>query len=379
MTDILIVGAGIFGMSAALELRQRGYSVAVADPGPIPHPLAASTDISKVVRIEYGDMPLFIPLAEQARQRWLEWNDWFGEEIYHETGVAFLTKGDMQPNSFEASTYAFLQKMGYEVERMSADTIRERFPAWNADLITDGIFNPRGGWVESGRVVSLLAEHASQQGVTMHPGAAMDQLSVAGGVANGIVTTTGEVINAEHVVIAAGSWTPYLVPDLSNDLKTTGQPVFHLRVDDPSLFEPPYFPVWGADIMDTGWYGFPYHPGEGVIKIANHLIPDEETHPDGERLITDDHISAMRMFVRTTFPALADAEIVYTRLCMYCTTPDEYLLIDHHPGYSGMSIATGGSGHSFKFGSVLGEIIADMVENQPNDLLAHFNWQRLKE
>src|SRR5229473_643866 len=51
---VLVAGAGIFALTAALELRRRGHEVRLVDPGPVPHPLAASTDISKVVRLEYG-------------------------------------------------------------------------------------------------------------------------------------------------------------------------------------------------------------------------------------------------------------------------------------------------------------------------------------
>src|SRR2546428_6030061 len=51
---IIVVGAGIFGVTAALELVRRGWRVTLVDPGPIPHPRAASTDISKVIRMAYG-------------------------------------------------------------------------------------------------------------------------------------------------------------------------------------------------------------------------------------------------------------------------------------------------------------------------------------
>ncbi len=53
-SSVLIVGAGVFGLTAALELRARGWRVSVIDPGPVPTPAAASTDISKVVRMDYG-------------------------------------------------------------------------------------------------------------------------------------------------------------------------------------------------------------------------------------------------------------------------------------------------------------------------------------
>ena len=53
-SHVIVVGAGVMGLGAAISLRARGWSVTLLDPGPVPHPLAASTDISKIVRIEYG-------------------------------------------------------------------------------------------------------------------------------------------------------------------------------------------------------------------------------------------------------------------------------------------------------------------------------------
>lgn len=62
--DILIVGAGIFGLAAAIELktRQKDATITVLDPGPVPHRHAASTDISKVIRMDYGDDELYVEM-----------------------------------------------------------------------------------------------------------------------------------------------------------------------------------------------------------------------------------------------------------------------------------------------------------------------------
>ena len=73
-SHILVGGAGAFGLAAAVELRRRGHAITVVDPGPLPHPLAASTDISKVIRLEYGPDEPYMALAEQAREGWLAWN-----------------------------------------------------------------------------------------------------------------------------------------------------------------------------------------------------------------------------------------------------------------------------------------------------------------
>lgn len=88
--NILIIGSGIFGVTAAIELRRRGHAVQLLDPGPLPHPLAASTDISKAVRMEYGTDEDYATLVEQSFDGWQQWNRGFGAALYHETGVLYL-------------------------------------------------------------------------------------------------------------------------------------------------------------------------------------------------------------------------------------------------------------------------------------------------
>ena len=96
-----VVGAGVFGVTAALALRRRGYSVTLIDPGPLPHPLAASTDISKVVRLDYGPDADYTALMERALDGWREWNAVWPEPLFHETGIAFLCRAPMSPGGFE--------------------------------------------------------------------------------------------------------------------------------------------------------------------------------------------------------------------------------------------------------------------------------------
>ena len=161
--NLLVVGAGINGAVAAIELRERGHRVTLIDPGPLPHPLAASTDISKAVRSCYGSDELYTELAERAIARWRQWNTEFGTTLYHETGVMFLSQEEMQPGTFEYESFRVLSARKHRVERITSRLLRERFPAWNADKFPDGFYDPEGGYAESGHVVAALlkARHNS--------------------------------------------------------------------------------------------------------------------------------------------------------------------------------------------------------------------------
>src|SRR5207244_1353614 len=129
---VAIAGAGIFGVTAALSLRRRGHEVLLCDPGPLPHPLAASTDISKVVRLEYGADEDYLMMMEQALTGWRRWNQDCGEPLYHEVGVAFLRTEPLGAGGFEYESLQRLRRRGHLPELLDAGDIARRFPAWNS-------------------------------------------------------------------------------------------------------------------------------------------------------------------------------------------------------------------------------------------------------
>jgi glycine/D-amino acid oxidase-like deaminating enzyme len=370
----IVVGAGINGVVAAIELRKRGHEVALVDPGPLPHPLAASTDISKAVRAAYGRDEDYTALAEQSREIWRQWNVEFGVELYHETGFLFMRQRPMQPGDFEYESFTLLEQRGHRVERIASRQLRERYPAWKAELYPDGFLDLEAGYAESGRVVAILIQRAQSLGVELRENAGFRDLAEAGDRIKGIVLEDGEKIAAAAVVMAIGAWTPYALPFTRNFLRASGQPVFHLKPKQPELFTPERFPIFGADISTTGYYGFPLNR-DGVVKIANHG-PGREMSPDSpERVVTREEENQMRHFLSESFPALADSPIVFTRICFYCDTHDGNFWIAPDPVRPGLIIAAGDCGHGFKFGPVLGEIIADAVEGKSNPLLEKFRWR----
>ena len=100
-------------------------------------------------------------------------------------------------------------------------------------------------------------------------------------------------------------------------------------------------------------------------------------HPESpERVVTAEEIAAMREFVADALPALRDAPIAATRVCLYCDSRDGHFWIAHDPDRPGLVVAAGDSGHAFKFAPVLGGIVADVVEGRSHPLQARFRWRR---
>ena len=98
--------------------------------------------------------------------------------------------------------------------------------------------------------------------------------------------------------------------------------------------------------------------------------------PDSpQRVVTADEENDLREFLRSTIPSLAEAPIVYTRICMYCDTNDGDFWIAPNPEQPNLIIATGDCGHGFKFAPVFGEIVADAVEGKPNPISKKFRWR----
>lgn len=361
---IAIVGGGVFGLTAALELARRDHAVVVYGRAPIPHPLAESTDIAKVVRMDYGADSDYTALGEASLEGWRRWNaEWASScgALFHETGVLFASRTSLESGSFEYESYRTLAERGHVLERVDATAIAARFPAYASAGLVDGYFNPNGGWAESGRVIAKLAELAR----TAHVAIVEREPDIA------------DLERGDLSIVCAGAWAANVVPELATAIAANGQPVFHMRPADTHLFTAERFPVFGVDISRSGYYGFPVNV-EGIVKIANHGkgVPVAIT-PEGDsrRTVDPAQEAALRGFLADTFPALARAPIVHSSLCVYADTLDGHFWIARHPLRHNLVVATGGSGHAFKFAPVLGPLIADIALGEPHPLAHKFRWR----
>ncbi len=198
---------------------------------------------------------------------------------------------------------------------------------------------------------------------------------------NGIKVVTGkDVYYTKKLVITAGAWAGKMISQLKNKLKITRQVIVWVKPQNEEIFRASRFPCWliADDKRPGALYGFPFLDKQRFgepegLKFAWHNAADE-TDPDNvNREISKDELRQLINDVSEYIPAIADAEIVATKTCLYVNSPDENFIIDHLPGYDGdVTIACGFSGHGFKFVSVVGEILADLASEGKTELPIDF-------
>ena len=372
-SSVVVIGAGVFGLTTACELRRRRWTVTVLDSGRVPRDEAASTDVSKIIRMDYGADALYTAMAESAMAGWDEWNARWSPPLYHQDGFVLLSSEPMRPGGYEFESYSLLKERGHPVTRLADLDRSASIPAWPRERYPDGYFNSRAGWAESGRVVEKLLHEARGLGARVVEDTAFARLIEAGGRVRGVETANGDDHRADVTILATGAWTPAQLPHLADVMWTTAQPVIHVDAGPDLRWRAPAFPVWAADIARTGWYGFPALRS-GAMKIAHHGS-GRRVEPDAPREVLPTEEARVRTFLSDNLPALAEAPIVHRRLCLYCDTFDGDFWIDHDPERPGLVVAAGDSGHGFKFAPMIGALIADVVEGRPNVWAERFSWR----
>lgn len=358
-----VVGAGIFGLAAALELRQRGHTVTLVEQGRIPNPLASSTDVSKTLRRLYGDDLIYLDLAERAAVTWRAWHERLSRAIYHQVGHLYITS-HFEPGAWLYDSWRTLAGQGATLSLLSPAEVRQRFPQFHYEPGDTCLYDPWPAYLASGQAVADLADLARAEGVTVWeetPVTALEER--ADGV--GMVVADGPVL-VDRVVVATGAWLERLAPALAGYLRITRQQMAFIEPADTRLFAHGAFPVWAINESGAGWYGHPLLR-EGFVKLADNQtgpLTDIET----DRAVTPVFLEEAWAFVTRRIPALAQGRLVGGRACLYPSTPDGDFLIDWAPGSRRVLIAGGGGGHGFKFGGSIGPVIADALEERANPL-----------
>lgn len=353
--DTIVIGIGGMGSATLAELARRGKRVLGIEQFGIAHELGSSHGITRIIRLAYHEHPSYVPLLHRAYELWRSLEKTTGEQILHITGS--LDAGPPGSPNFEGALISCdLHDLTHEV--LTSAEISKRFPGFRLPAETMAVLQPDGGFLLPERCISLFVEQAIAHGAAVHTEErTLEWHPTADGVR--VRTVRGEY-EAESLVITAGAWASSLLPSLRATAVPERQVLAWLEPTRPDLFTPERFPVFNLIVDEGKYYGFPVYGIPG-FKFGRYHHLEEQVDPDTiDRQPNARDEAVLREFAEKYFPDGAGATSSL-KACMFTNTPDEHFIIDRLPDAPQVVVGAGFSGHGFKFTSVMGEILADLV------------------
>jgi sarcosine oxidase len=221
---------------------------------------------------------------------------------------------------------------------------------------------------------------ARQSGARLQSPEVLESFSETAGTVT-VKTDRGEY-QTRHLVLACGAWLPGLLePAPAGWLRVTRQVQFWFALDAPlAAFEPGQFPIfiWELQGEEQPVYGFPAIDGPaGGIKIASEQNRVTCDPGSMQREVSEAETREMvEKYVAPYFNGVG-SRCVKSATCLYTMTPDSHFVIDRHPRWPGVIVASPCSGHGFKHFAALGECLAELVlEGRSRIDLAAFSLSR---
>ena len=262
--DVVVVGGGVMGAWAALQLRLTGRTVLLLDAYGFGHPRASSGDDTRILRSSHGDDAFYARWAREARAVWEAFGQEQRVELFVQAGTLWFARRE---SGFEADSEATLRGLDIPVEHLSTDEVVHRWPGIRVDDLAWALFEPEGGLLLARRGVETVARAARRAGVDLRIAAVRPPEPRAEGRLESISLLDGSRITAEAFVFACGPWLPALFPDTIGDrIRVTKQSVHYLGpAPGDGRWMAPRFPTW-VD-YETTFYGIGAVATTGV-KVA---------------------------------------------------------------------------------------------------------------
>jgi sarcosine oxidase len=384
---IAVIGAGAFGGWTAFHLLERGARVTLLDAWGPGNSRSSSGGETRIMRGTYGPDQPYTETAARALKLWEKYERRWKRQFLHRTGVLWMATASGHDDSFERGSIEILRAAKIKYQELSAAEMKKRWPQINFQGINWGIFEPQCGYLDARASCQAVAEAFVAKGGTYrqlavmqeaertHVGTAASAIQsskarrrtdgLEDSLSNGLLLSDNSNLKADAYVFACGPWLGKLFPKIiGNRIRPTKQDVFFFGPpagDD--RFTDAHLPVW-ADNRDHFYYGIP-----GAIKgdaRRGFKIADDTRGPDfdptnGERVISKETLKRIRKYLALRFPALKNAPLLETRVCQYEQTPDSHFIIDRHPKNENVWLVGGGSGHGFKHGPAIGELMSELI------------------
>lgn len=430
---IIVVGAGISGLSTVIALVRKGYTdihlfdkrnyikqkYSYFDECDSP-----SSDLNKFFRTAYGSEVYYQDMAIRSQTIVRQWNKQIKEENWEGGDPILIEKGNLfltDNKELDEFGKATLKTRGDgKIIVLSDPRAREKAMAHGLyPCVADPFGLKKQGKtfqgiidVEAGNILAdkacrwmlYLAKRDGGSRLTLHLGKSIGEVDhllekcTSTGKKNvGICTKDGRSHYAPLTIVCAGPWLTELVPESQERVEATAGSVALVKITDPKLlakYDESKFPIWSWKTKDAGIaavFGFPV--SQGWMKIGfrglkwtnpqpglNSKIITKWSSPETETNIPLFALNSMKLVIKKFLPEIKKIDL--TRMCWYGDTEDNNWLIDYSPYHEDNSlfVVGGDSGHLFKMLAVIGDIIVDLLNNKGDTFLADlFSWSRKRE
>ena len=356
--DCIIIGAGTMGVAAALALARRGAAVLAFDRDRVPNTASEHFGEARLFRTAYYEHPAYVPLLGRARQLWLRLNDEAGRELYAETGAVYgsYAGGEVVPRSVEAA-----RRHGVPIEELSLSRAEAKFETLRFGADWTVAYEPRAGVLRPEAAVESMARLAREAGATI--GTHEPVVSVTE-TPDGIRVVTDRAQYAGRAgLVCAGAWSSGVLRVSGLDSPTitaSRQVIGWMKPEDPGRFAVGEHPCWAAeDGPGSLLYGFPVLPGAADFRVARHRLGPACDPDVVDRAVSATDVGDFEPGVRRHL--VEPGVVSRAAIACYSNSADGHFLIDRVPGRERVWVASGFSGHGFKFAPVIGEVMAGLI------------------
>lgn len=350
---VIIVGAGIAGLSTAWALTKRGHDVTILEQGSIPNPLAASGDHHRIIRRAYGSHLGYAARIDEAFHAWDEvWHD-LGQSHYDQRGFLCLSyeEGDAADVHREG-----LGAGGHPFEIVASEEAAARWPFIAAEGLRFALHSHEGGALHCRRIAMGLAEWLRANGADVREHRKVVGIDVDGAT---VTLENEKVLAGDCVIVTAGAWVLELFPDLAVDLQPCRTAVAYL--DPPDDLRD----AWRSapTLLDVGEAdeGYLIPPsGDGGLKFGTGLHKRPTDDADANRDMREGEGDEIRRRMAPTIARVDEYRVTEAASCVYTFTSDETF---YAASIGHALVVSACSGHGYKFGAAVGRRVADAVES----------------
>ncbi|ASN06365.1 N-methyl-L-tryptophan oxidase [Virgibacillus necropolis] len=353
--SVVIVGAGSVGMATGYYLAKTGIDVLLIDTHNPPHDKGSHHGETRLIRHAVGEGEEYVDLALKAQANWHQLEKESGKTLFIPTGTLMVGESDAQ---FIQETVKNAKTFGMELEEFTAEKIKKQWPGFELPDHFKGYYEHTSGALLNEECILAYRQQLLKYNTEILENTKVNSLEFH---ENGVgIKTAKETFYAEQVIITVGAWIGELLSSLKLPIQTVRKTLGWYSTDE-LLYKYPFLPSFYFCYEGHKYYGFPDITGNGV-KIGRNdsernIVPDLLEQDFGKY---DNDKQDLNKFVERFLPGLS-GQLNYGRACMITKTPDKHFIIDRHPENNHVLIAGGFSGHGFKYASILGEILSQIV------------------